>query len=89
MQEDLEDRLRPLWLGAKAGDEAAYRQAPTLVAGRSRAFFGHRLVGYSNDAEDLVQGTPLAAHLHRGTRDADMPVAAWLHGIALPAPIRI
>jgi RNA polymerase sigma-70 factor (ECF subfamily) len=79
---DFEHRLRPLWLRAQAGDEAAYRQALTLVAERVRGFFMRRMAGYSQDLEDLVQETLLALHLQRGTYDASVPVTAWVHGIA-------
>ena len=82
MQEDREHRLRPLWLRAQAGDEVAYRQALTLVADRLRGYFARRLVGFSHDMEDLVQETLLALHLQRGTYDPNVPVTAWLHGIA-------
>ena len=82
MQEDFEHRLRPLWLRAQAGDEGAYRQALTLLAGRLRAFFGRRLSGFAQDVEDLVQETLLALHLQRGTHDPALPVSAWAHAVA-------
>jgi len=79
---DFEDQLRPLWLNAQAGDEAAYRQALALMADRLRGYFARRLTGLSHDVEDLVQETLLALHLQRGTYDAKVPVTAWVHGIA-------
>lgn len=82
VQEDFEHRLRPLWLRAQAGDEAAYRQALTLVAERLRGFFVRRMAGFSQDVEDLVQETLLALHLQRGTYESGVPVTAWVHGIA-------
>lgn len=82
MQDDFERRLRPLWLRAQAGDEAAYREALTLAAARLRAYFGRRLSAARQDVEDLVQETLLALHLQRGTYDASVPVSAWLHAIA-------
>lgn len=82
MQEDFEDQLRPIWLSAQAGDEAAYRRALTLVARRLRGYFSRRMTGLPHDVEDLVQETLLALHLQRGTYDASVPVTAWVHGIA-------
>lgn len=80
-QSELEQQLRPLWLRAQAGDEAAYRLALSLCARRLRAFFGRRLAA-EHDVEDLVQETLLALHLQRGTYDNSVPVTAWLHAIA-------
>lgn len=82
MENDFEDQLRPLWLNAQAGDEAAYRQCLTLMADRLRGYFSRRMTGFSDDVEDLVQETLLALHLQRGTYDDSVPVTAWAHGIA-------
>ena len=41
-----------------------------------------RLCGRSEEAEDLVQETLLAIHLHRGTWEASLPVSAWMIAIA-------
>ena len=81
-QNDFESVLKPLWLRAQAGDEAAYREALTRMAGRLRAYFGRRLQALPDDVEDLVQETLLALHLQRGTYDPALPVSAWLHAIA-------
>ncbi len=78
----LERQVRPLWLRAQAGDEAAYREALGHFARRLRGYFGRRLPGDAHTVEDLVQETLLAIHLHRGTYDNSGPVTAWLHGIA-------
>jgi len=80
--DDVESRLRPQWLAAQAGDEAAYARALELMAQRLRAYFRRRLSDAPQDMEDLVQETLLAVHLQRGTFDATMPVTAWLHAIA-------
>ena len=82
MQDELEARLRPLWLSAQAGDEFAYARALALAAVRLRGYFGRRMLAWPNDVEDLVQETLLALHLQRGTYDATAPVTAWLHAIA-------
>jgi RNA polymerase sigma-70 factor (ECF subfamily) len=79
---DLETVLRPLWLRAQAGDEAAYRQALGLLAGRLRAYLRRRLARWPDEVEDLVQETLLALHLQRGTWVAALPVSAWAVAIA-------
>jgi RNA polymerase sigma-70 factor, ECF subfamily len=81
-RDNVESRLRPLWLAAQTGDEAAYASALGLMAHRLRAYFWRRLSDAPQDMEDLVQETLLAVHLQRGTFDATMPVTAWLHAIA-------
>ena len=40
MRNDFEDQLRPIWLDAHAGDEAAYRRALALIADRLRGWMG-------------------------------------------------
>lgn len=77
-----ESRLAPLWSAARAGDEAAYRAALSLIAGRLRAYYGRRLAGQPEETEDLVQETLLAIHLKRDTHDPALPVSNWLHAIA-------
>lgn len=77
-----ETRLKPLWLRAQAGDEAAYRASLLDISARLRAYFSRRLFGLPDEVEDLVQETLLALHLQRGTYDPALPVSAWLHAIA-------
>lgn len=79
---DVETRLRPLWLRAQAGDDAAYRQALGLLASRLRGYLRRRLAATPDDVEDLVQETLLALHLQRGTHDPAVPVTAWAVAIA-------
>lgn len=79
---DLEARLQLLWQRAEAGDEAAYRQALALIAGRLRGYFRRRLPAMPEDVEDLVQETLLAVHLQRGTYDPAFAVSAWATAIA-------
>jgi RNA polymerase sigma-70 factor (ECF subfamily) len=74
--------LKPLWLRAQAGDEAAYRQSLVLLTGRLRAYLRRRLTAYPDEVEDLVQETLLALHLQRGTYDPTLPVSAWAVAIA-------
>ena len=74
--------FKPLWARAQAGDEAAYREALSIIAKRLRGFFARRLVAWPDDVEDLVQETLLALHLQRGTYDSAVPVGAWVFAIA-------
>jgi RNA polymerase sigma-70 factor (ECF subfamily) len=80
--DDFESRLRPLWLRAQAGDEAAYRAALQRIAVRLRAYLRRRMQAWPDEVEDLVQETLLALHLQRGTWDASLPVGAWMFAIA-------
>jgi RNA polymerase sigma-70 factor, ECF subfamily len=79
---EFESALKPLWLRAQSGDEAAYRQALGLLASRLRAYLRRRLSGLPDEVEDLVQETLLALHLQRGTYDPTLPVSAWAVAIA-------
>jgi len=79
---DFESALKPLWLRAQSGDDAAYRQALSLLATRLRGYLKRRLYGLPDEVEDLVQETLLALHLQRGTYDPTLPVSAWAVAIA-------
>ena len=81
-RDEVEARLKPLWLRGQAGDAAAYAEALSLMARRLRAYFGRRLSALPDDVEDLVQETLLALHLQRGTYDTALPVSAWMFAIA-------
>ncbi len=81
-RDDVEQRLRPLWQQAQAGDDPAYARVLGVMAQRLRGYFRRRMADAPQDVEDLVQETLLAVHLQRGTFDATMPVTAWLHAIA-------
>lgn len=78
----LESSLKPLWLRAQAGDEAAYRDCLALIAARLRGYLRRRLSDRPEDVEDLVQETLLALHLQRGTYDPSLTVSAWVVAIA-------
>jgi RNA polymerase sigma-70 factor (ECF subfamily) len=82
VQDDFESVLKPLWMSAQAGDEAAYRSALTYIAGRLRAYFRRRMQNVPDEIEDLVQETLLVLHLQRGTYDPAFPVSAWMYAIA-------
>jgi RNA polymerase sigma-70 factor (ECF subfamily) len=74
---DFESVLKPLWLRAQSGDEAAYRQCLGMLAARLRGYLKRRLSGFPDEVEDLVQETLLALHLQRGTYDPSAP-GRWL-----------
>jgi RNA polymerase sigma-70 factor, ECF subfamily len=80
--DDFESQLKPLWLRAQAGDEAAYREALQRIAQRLRSYLRRRMQTLPDDLEDLVQETLLALHLQRGTYDPELPVSAWVLAIA-------
>lgn len=79
---EFEAKLRPLWDRAQTGDEQAYRDALSLMAGRLRPYFHRRMSLWSSEVEDLVQDTLLAIHLQRGSYDPAFPVSAWMQAIA-------
>lgn len=81
-QNDFESGLKPLWLRAQSGDEAAYRDCLLRIAARLRAFLRRRMQGLPDEVEDLVQETLLALHTQRGTYDPTLPVSAWVLAIA-------
>lgn len=81
-QNNFESGLKPLWLRAQAGDEAAYRECLLRIALRLRSFLRRRMHGLPDDVEDLVQETLLALHTQRGTYDPTLPVSAWVLAIA-------
>jgi len=80
--DDFEAVLRPLWVRAQRGDEAAYREALRRIAVRLRGWLRRRLQSLPDEVEDLVQETLLAIHLQRGTYDPAVPVSRWVLAIA-------
>jgi RNA polymerase sigma-70 factor (ECF subfamily) len=81
-RDDIESELKPLWLRAQAGDEAAYRDSLLRIAARLRPYFRRRLQRLPHEVEDLVQEVLLAVHLNRGTHVPALPVTAWVLAIA-------
>jgi len=81
-QNELESRLRTLWLRAQSGDEAAYREALLQIASRLRGYLRRRMQSLPDDVEDLVQETLLALHLQRATYEPSLPIGAWVVAIA-------
>lgn len=68
-----------------SGDSASHGQLLTLLSGHLRAYFRRKL-GYIGrsvaDAEDLVQETLIAIHVHRNAYDPSRPVVPWVYSIA-------
>ncbi|MBI5718758.1 MAG: sigma-70 family RNA polymerase sigma factor [Burkholderiales bacterium] len=81
-RDDFESGLKPLWMRAQSGDEAAYAQALTRIGHRLRGYLRRRMQSLPDEVEDLVQETLLALHLQRGTYDPAVPVSAWVLAIA-------
>jgi RNA polymerase sigma-70 factor (ECF subfamily) len=82
ISDEFESALRPLWLLAQSGDEAAYREALGRIAARLRGYLRRRMQSLPDEQEDLVQETLLALHLQRGSYDPAVPVSAWVLAIA-------
>jgi RNA polymerase sigma-70 factor (ECF subfamily) len=75
--------LSTLMRASLAGDERAYREFLSDMAGVLRRYYARRLGGEgARDAEDLVQETLMALHTRRATYDPDRPVTVWAHAIA-------
>jgi RNA polymerase sigma-70 factor (ECF subfamily) len=78
-----ESELHDLIMRGLAGDGGAHRRFLELLSVRFRAFFQNRMRNSDpSQAEDLVQETLLAIHLHRETYDPAQPVTAWVYAIA-------
>lgn len=75
--EAFEQKLKPLWVAALAGDNVAYEQALELIGQRLRGYFTRRLQAMPAEVEDLVQETLMAIHVKRATYDATYAVTAW------------
>lgn len=78
-----EHDLHDLMARSLNGDNAAYSQFLDRLSGLFRAFFRRKLLANNTAyAEDLVQETLLAIHLHRQSYDPNRPVTAWVYAIA-------
>ena len=84
--DELETRLRPIFLAALAGDAVAYRAFLDAVSPRLRGYLRQMLARAGrtepSEAEDVLQETLLALHLSRHTYDRSSPITAWAHAIA-------
>jgi RNA polymerase sigma-70 factor (ECF subfamily) len=77
-----ESHLQTLLVQGLCGEAAAYHAFLKALSGHLRAYFRRRLFQRPDDIEDLVQETLLAVHNQRHTYRADLPLTAWVHGIA-------
>jgi RNA polymerase sigma-70 factor (ECF subfamily) len=78
-----EDDLHMLITQGLQGNADAYRQFLECLGGMFRAFFRRKLrSGDAAHAEDLVQETLLAIHLHRQSYDPDRRITSWVYAIA-------
>ncbi len=78
-----EERLQQLIERALAGDEAAYAEFLSALSKVLRAFFMRKLRDSERaQAEDLVQESLIAVHLHRLSYDRSRPIGAWVYAIA-------
>lgn len=84
--DELETRLRPVFLAALAGDAAAYRVFLDAISARLRGYLRQMLARSGrtepSETEDVLQEALLALHLARHTYDPAIPVTAWAHAIA-------
>ena len=78
---DREARLARQFRRALGGDEKAYADFLTGVAGLVRGL-ARRRIGHGVDPEDVVQETLLAIHLKRHTWRQDGAVLPWVFAIA-------
>lgn len=78
-----EQRLQELIARALGGDEVAYAQFLADLSKLLRAFFRRKLHEADRaHAEDLVQESLIAVHLHRLSYDPNRPIGAWVYAIA-------
>lgn len=84
--DELEAQLRPVFLAALTGDEAAYRLFLDTISVRLRGYLRRMLTragrSEASEVEDVLQEVLLALHLSQHTYDPASPVTAWAHAIA-------
>jgi RNA polymerase sigma-70 factor (ECF subfamily) len=84
--DELESRLRPIFLAALAGDAAAYRLFLDTISVRLRGYLRQMMARAgrpeASEVEDVLQEALLALHLSQHTYDPSSPVTAWAHAIA-------
>lgn len=79
----IEADLHALITRSLDGDNAAYLRFLERLGSVFRAFFRRKLhSGDAAQAEDLVQETLLAVHLHRKSYDRSRPITTWVYAIA-------
>src|SRR5215469_2034432 len=77
--------LHRLMKGSLSGDSGCHRELLKLLTGHLRAYFRRKLTHTGRsvaDAEDLVQETLIAIHIHRNAYDLSRPLVPWVYSIA-------
>jgi RNA polymerase sigma-70 factor (ECF subfamily) len=77
--------LHRLMQGSLSGDSGSHRELLKLLSGYLRAYFRRKLTQAGRsaaDAEDLVQETIIAIHIHRNAYDLSRPLGPWVYSIA-------
>jgi RNA polymerase sigma-70 factor (ECF subfamily) len=77
--------LHRLMRGSLFGDSGSHRELLKLLTGHLRAYFRRKLTHIGRtaaDAEDLVQETLIAIHIHRNAYDLSRPLLPWVYSIA-------
>jgi RNA polymerase sigma-70 factor (ECF subfamily) len=82
MVQSIEEQLHGLFVAGLSGDSSAYRSFLDQLSRHLRGFLAHRLYGWPDDVEDIVQECLLAVHNQRYTYETDQPLTAWVHAIA-------
>lgn len=82
MQQDTEERLRPLMIRSLEGDPGAHRQLLEALGRYLRGYFARRIGTATAEVEDLVQETLLAVHLKRDTYERSLPFTPWAYALA-------
>ncbi|HXI88337.1 MAG TPA: sigma-70 family RNA polymerase sigma factor [Parvularculaceae bacterium] len=77
-----EDLLRTLMARGLQGDATAYEALLRALAPVLRAYFGRRVGGGAEDADDLVQEALTAIHARRASYDPARPFLPWVYAIA-------
>jgi RNA polymerase sigma-70 factor (ECF subfamily) len=80
MQDESEERLRPLMIRSLAGDSGAHRELLGVLGRFLRGYFARRIG--TAEVEDLVQETLLAVHLKRESYDRSLPFTPWAYALA-------
>jgi RNA polymerase sigma-70 factor (ECF subfamily) len=82
LQQDTEERLRPLMSRSLEGDSGAHRELLEALGRYLRGYFGRRIGTAAAEVEDLVQETLLAVHLKRDSYDRSLPFTPWAYALA-------
>lgn len=82
LQQDTEERLRPLMIRSLEGDAGAHRELLGVLGRYFRGYFARRIGAAAAEVEDLVQEALLAVHLKRDSYDRSLPFTPWAYALA-------